>query len=649
MVKKYKFGKHFNTDAVVVDIKEDVAENLPYFRVLNVENEIVFKGLLSEGDRVYGLGENSGRLNRIGKIYINYNTDNSFHSLNSKSMYGSHNFFVLDGKTKYGFFFDSPGRVVFDMARTNRAVIDVSVQNAVTLYVLTGDTVYGIVKEFLQIIGKSFVPPLWAFGFMQSRWGYKNERDIREVVEGYKKAGIPIDSVCMDIDYMDRYMDFTVNKKRFPDLAGFVHDMKAQGIKLVPIIDAGVKAKKGYSVDDEGIKLGYFCLDKNGKPFEGAVWPGFAHFPDFLRPEVRKWFGEKFKFLTDMGLDGFWIDMNEPSIFFTRDDLKKFMYKFNKIPGEDGRYETKGVRTSNYKGFYHNADGINTVHHDVHNMYGYEMARSAGEYLNTLPQRYLLFSRSSYIGSHRYGGIWTGDNASNWENLEIFLKQLPSLNMCGLQYVGSDIGGFSLNTTRELLLRWLALGVFTPLMRNHAANTAKHQECYLFENLEDFRSVIGLRYMLLPYIYSEYVKAVLSGEPLVKPLAFMYSDDKIAVKCEDELMFGNEVIIAPFYKKGEKTRKVYLPEDMLQIDYAYGKLSETKVSKGEHLITADVGEVVFFIRDKKCIPIGVFCRNTEELDYDKLKLFGNGKEYKLYKDDGYTKNISKKNIVIMKK
>ena len=119
------------------------------------------------------------------------------------------------------------------------------------------------------------------------------------------------------------------------------------------------------------------------------------------------------------------------------------------------------------------------------------MTRAAGEAFDRIDpdRRFLMFSRSSYIGMHRYGGIWTGDNKSWWSHILLNLKMMPSLNMCGFLYTGADLGGFGADTTRELLLRFLALGVFTPLMRNHSALGTREQECYQFEDMEDFRHV----------------------------------------------------------------------------------------------------------------------------------------------------------------
>lgn len=215
------------------------------------------------------------------------------------------------------------------------------------------------------------------------------------------------------------------------------------------------------------------------------------------------------------------------------------------------------------------------------------MTRSAGEAFERISpdKRILMFSRSSYIGMHRYGGIWTGDNCSWWSHILLNLKMMPSLNMCGFLYTGADLGGFGANTTRDLLLRWLALGVFTPLMRNHAALGTREQEPYQFEHIEDFRNVIGVRYRLVPYLYSEYMKAALNDDMYFKPLAFVYPDDKLARNTEDQLMIGNEIMIAPVYTQNAIGRYVYLPEEMMFVKFlGNGNMFQEILPKGIHYV-----------------------------------------------------------------
>lgn len=645
MIQKTIFGKPFETFAITQDVDETA--KIKHFEVCITNETIEFTYQLNDRDIVYGLGEAMRGINKRGGRYISLNTDTANHSHDNPSLYSSHNFLIIDGSICFGIFFDTPSKVVFEIDYENSGEIKVLCDTInLNIYQIESENSYEITKEFLRAIGRSYIPPLWAFGYGQSRCGYKNEKDFYDVVEGYEKAGIPLDYICMDIHYMDRFIDFTVNKKRFPDLKSFTASMMEKGIHLVPITDAGVKVEKGNKVYEEGIAKEYFCRNKENGFFKAGVWPGMTHFPDFLNKNARIWFGNQYKFFTDQGIEGFWNDMNEPAIFFSEytKGPKWLCFVLDMLFGAQ-REEMKAQRLlKDYKSFYHNVDGKRVCHYDVHNIFGYFMTIATSEQLEQiLDHRFMLFTRSSYIGAGRYGGIWTGDNSSCWEHLKLNVVHMPSLNMCGFLYSGADTGGFGGEVTRELLLRWLAVSLFTPLMRNHNGSKVD-QECYKFENTEDFKDVISLRYRLLPYIYSEYMKAALTGDMYIKPIAFKYVDDEKARVIEDQLIVGGSIMMTPILEEGKASRSVYLPEDMTMVQYNGKEFICSRVKKGNITITVKLNEVVFFVLKDKLVPIGKNIKNTREVDFDDLILLGDGQEYKLYVDDGLTRKYTLENI-----
>ncbi len=645
MIKKYIYGNPFPTEAVVKEIKVS-EDKMPFFET---DGRGRFTFNLAEHDIVYGLGEQIRGINKRGWQYVSWNYDNPNHHEDTRSLYGAHNFIIVSGKETFGAFFDCAGKIEFDIGYTQRSEMKITAAgNDLSVYIITGENEKDIVKQFRNIIGRSYVPPLWAFGYGQSRWGYRNEDDIREVAKQYKAAGIPIDSIYLDIDYMERYKDFTVDSERFPDLKKLADDMKTQGIHLVPIIDAGVKIEEGYDVYEEGVQHNYFCKNAEGEDFVGAVWPGRVHFPDFLQPEARKWFGRKYSVLTDMGIEGFWNDMNEPAIFYTEDRLADTCAEIEKLTsgnmGINEYFTFTGMvaglngNTGDYDKFYHNINGKMVKHSDVHNLYGMNMTRSAFEALQEIcpEKRTLFFSRSSYIGAHRYGGIWQGDNKSWWSHILQSMQQLPALNMAGFLFTGSDTGGFGCDVTEDLMLRWLQYSLFTPLFRNHSADGTRRQELYRFDNVSAAAEMIKIRYSLIPYLYSEYLKAVLNDEMMFKPLAFDFSDDDMAKQVEDQLLLGNELMIAPVYKQNARGRYVYLPEEMMMVRMKSRNDFQTQIlEKGHHYINSELDELVFFIRNKKAIPFDRTAESTENTDISQPELLGYpDSSYVMYSDNG---------------
>ncbi len=676
MVKKYVYGRPFETYAVVnAENVSDAAESekREFFREADMKKALEpyggitwdepedgndapamqYRVRMSDGDVVYGLGENVRGINKRGWVYESKCSDDPNHTESKRSLYGAHNFIIIadadNPAASKGLFIDYPGRVIFDIGYLdkNELVITVCSGNF-TAYVVSpamdgadssDNHLYSIVRQFRHIIGKSYVPPRWAFGYQQCRWSYMSAGEICDVVDNYRRRNIPIDAVYLDIDYMERYKDFTVNKETFPDFADFVRKMREKHIHLVPIIDAGVKIEDGYGTYEEGIKNGYFCKEADGEDFVAGVWPGRVHFPDVLNEDARRWFGHGYKVLLDAGIDGFWNDMNEPAIFYSEKHLKEVFDKIDDYKGKNldiqSFFEFKGMvegvanNLGDYERFYHRAtqpDGEVVVRHDhVHNLYGFNMTRAASESFKELaPDKdILMFSRASYIGMHRYGGIWTGDNHAWWSHILLSLKMLPSLNMCGFMYVGSDVGGFNDNTTEELLMRWMGLAVFVPLMRNHAAAGTRYQELYRFTDTDTFKNIVTMRYALIPYLWEAYRKAVEQDTLMYRPLGFEHPEDRVAVATEDQLYVGEDIMICPVYTQNAVGRYVYLPEPMTMVRMKSADEYELeKYEAGHYFVEIPAQEIVFFIRDGHRIPLYKSAEYTEAVFENECEWIG---------------------------
>ena len=653
MIRRFDFGSPINTGAVVRALQAEKGP-VPHFVTGEKEGKVTFTISLNKDDMIFGLGEAVRGINKRGHLYRAWNSDDFSHTENKASIYASHNLLLFFGPQKlFGVYFDDPGAVEFDLGYTRGDTAAMTSENGdLSVYIIEGESLTAICREFRGLIGRSYLPPKWAFGYIQSRWGYESDPELRQVVKEHRDRHIPLDGVCMDIDYMDDYKDFTWDEKKFPDLKKFNQDMRDEHIRLIPIIDAGVKQLKGYDTCDEGLEKGYFVKKADGKPFVGAVWPGRSYFPDFLREDVRVWFGDQYGKLMDQGVEGFWNDMNEPALFYSEESIAEAFAVADQLRNENldinsafalkDAFNGTANSMADYRRFYHEVDGKTIRHDKVHNLYGAFMTRAADEGFRRYDasKRFLMFSRASFIGAHRYGGVWQGDNNSWWAHIKLNLQMLPSLNMCGFLYTGADLGGFGCNTTEDLLLRWLQLGVFTPLMRNHSAKGTREQEAYRFANWEDMRDILTVRYALVPYLYSEFMKAALTDGMYFRPLAFDYPTDDTACRVEDQVMLGEDCMIAPVYEQNVRGRHVYLPEDMLMVRFRSAQDYDlTPMEAGHYWIEMALDEMPLFIRRGHVIPLAKPAEYVEGIDHTDLKLLGwldEGVTITLYNDDGYT-------------
>ncbi len=653
MIRRYDYGTPFPTGAIVQPLIAG-EDKMPHFTVLREGRQVSFHYRMDEDDMIFGLGETVRGINKRGHLYRSWNSDDFSHTEDKHSLYASHNlvlFFRPGRRSVFGLYVDDPGPVTFDLGYTrgDQAVIT-SENGDFSAYCIEAGSLTGAAQEFRRMTGRSYLPPKWGLGYIQSRWGYASQEDLRTVVRSHRERQIPLDIVSMDIDYMEDYKNFTWSKENFPDLPGLIEELRQQHIRVMPIIDAGIKAEAGDPTYEEGMKKGYFCQKADGSVFVGAVWPGRAVFPDFLRPEVRTWFGQCCRRLLETGVEALWCDMNEPALFYSDEGLEQAFRTVDSLRGADigvqDYFTLKDAFTrmanspEDYRRFHHLVDGAPVRHDRAHNLYGAMMTRAVAQGMRAFRpgKRPLLFSRSSFIGAHRDGGVWQGDNFAWWSHLRLNLTQLAGLNLCGFLYSGADLGGFGGNTTGDLLLRWLQLGVFTPMMRNHAALGTRAQEIYQFDCWQQMRDVLTVRYALLPFLYSELVKAALEDHMLFRPLAFDYPLDITACRVEDQLMLGSACMIAPVLEQNARGRYVYLPEDMLLVRFRSAEDYDlTPYPKGHHWISLQTREFPLFIRRGQVIPLAQSAQYAAAVDASRLTLLGwvdGDVSFTLYDDDG---------------
>ncbi|MBP1918405.1 TIM-barrel domain-containing protein [Youngiibacter multivorans] len=644
------YGEPMDTGAVVCRLGNEIeADGFGHVELLGPDASRITMELKKK-DIVYGLGANLGGINKRGRKYESYCTDEPVHSEEKKRLYAAHNFLMISGNGAKGFFIDFPGLIGYDIGCSDKdkLIIDVAGEDF-AVYEIDGKNEDEVVQRFHSIIGRSYVPPKWGLGYFQSRWGYETSKDVRRVKKSFDDLGIPLEGIYLDLDYMEDFKDFSVSDERFPDMEELVREFKEDGVYIIPIIDAGVKIEKGYDIYEEGILNDHFVKTEAGKPYVAAVWPGKVHLPDFLRPETRKWWGEKYKVLTDLGIEGYWNDMNEPAIFYDEEELEKAVDAAIASKGANlgvlkyfelkDLFKDMGNRERYYRTFYHEVDGKVVVNEKVHNLYGQNMTVAAGEGLRSiLGKRHVLISRASSTGMHRHSGIWTGDNSSWWSHLELNIRMMPSINMAGFYYVGADTGGFGNSTNWELLTRWLQFSAFTPLYRNHSAIGNDFQEPYIFgdEVTGWNREIIKARYALIPYLYSEMMKSVMNGTMMFRPLSFMFRDDA-SKDTEDQLLLGKELMLTPVTKPNASGRTVYLPEDMAEVTFRDGEVSLERTASGLRRLEYGFDCLKFYLRKDSILPYSSPSMNVRSLDIGTLHAIAyvdKEAEYVLYDDDG---------------
>lgn len=565
---------------------------------------------LGKEDAVYGLGDKPGCLNRRGYVYVNWNTDNPAPHVDSfKSLYKSIPFFMVLGENYcYGIFADNTYKTTFDFGFESSEYYIVSHEKGfLDYYFFPGEKPSDVVKKYTGLTGTTPLFQRWIYGSHQSRWGYCSQDEILGIAEAFEKNEIPCDVIHMDIDYMDGYRVFTFDKERFPDTKALSETLADKGIKLISIIDPGVKKDEAYFMYREGMEMDAFAHDAQGAVYENAVWPGTSVFPDFSREDVRKWWGEKSKILLDHGIRGIWNDMNEPASF--------------RGPLPDDVKFAAGA------------------HDAIHNIYGHLMAKATYEGLleQDNGRRPFVLTRAAYAGSQKYCGGWTGDNHSIWAHLTLSLEQICNLSLCGMAMCGSDIGGFGSDVTPELLVRFYQAAVFAPFFRNHSAVGTRRQEPWLFDEKtrDAVRKTVRLRYRFIPYIYDLARECERTGEPIVRPLVYEYPHDKMVRNICDEYLLGKFVLVAPVTVPGKFAREVYLPEGEW-----YDYETNEKYTGGKYILAdAPLDKVPVFIRAGAILPVAEGnIQSTEDITSENTRILtypGQG-TFIHYEDDNET-------------
>jgi len=570
---------------------------------------ITYRKLYAD-EKFIGLGEKTGNLNRRGTSYTNWNTDAVDYNNKSDPLYKTFPFFIgLHSGLTYGLFLDNTHKSYFDFGATTDDEMSWFGADGgdMNYYFFGAQGVAKIIEDYTWLTGRMEMPPLWSLGYQQCRWSYMSTKEVLKIAKTFRKKKIPADVMYCDIDYMEGFKIFTWNKKTFAHPQAMMDKLKTMGFHLVTIVDPGIKIEEGYKEYDEGIAYDCFAKYPDGENYTGYVWPGRCHFPDFFRDDVREWWGAAFTPLTDVGVDGFWNDMNEPAAWGQN---IPWMVKFG------DKYMP-----------------------EVRNVYGMQMARATYEGTRKIMmnKRPFVLTRAAYAGTQRYSAIWTGDNTGTDEHMLLGQRLVNSLGITGMSFTGVDIGGFSGNPTPELMVRWNSLGVYTPMFRNHAIQGSKMREPWEWGKFNEqiIKKDIEQRYKLLPYIYSAFYQSTQTGLPISRTLAIEYPfDEKVYFeRFQNQFMFGDALLVAPV-ESDKLTTDVYLPKG------DWYRLSTDEKLKGGKITAAasPLTDLPVFVKAGAVIPMQSVTQSTAAKGDGILQLhIWNGKkatEFFYYEDDG---------------
>ncbi|MEN9225115.1 MAG: glycoside hydrolase family 31 protein, partial [Thermostichus sp. DRC_bins_24] len=572
-------------------------------------------------DQVYGLGERAGLLNKRGRRYSHWTRDCWNYDAHSDNLYQAIPWalFLRPGLC-YGLFLHCTHWSQFDLGQTDPEQLAIEVHAPeLDHYLIYGPTPDLVLNTYTQLTGRTPLPPLWALGYQQCRWSYHSAAQVEAVAQQFRQRRIPCDVIYFDIDYMRGYRVFTWDPLRFPDPKALITRLNQAGFQVVTIVDPGVKfdPEANYPIFDQGLAQDFFIRRADGHLFHGYVWPGKTLFPDFQRPEVRQWWGDWQRVLTEVGVAGIWNDMNEPAL--------------NDRPFGDGG-QIVDIPHDAPQG----SPWERTTHAETHNLYGLMMARASREGLERLNphQRPFVLTRSGFAGIQRWSAVWTGDNQSSWEHLEMSLPMLCNLGLSGVSFVGADIGGFGGNAGPELFARWMQLGILYPLMRGHTAmGTRPHEPWSFGPEIEAIcRQAIELRYRLLPYLYSLFWESSQTGSPILRPLLYEFPTDPQTYDCSDQAMLGSALLAAPVLRPGIRYRAVYLPEGTW-FDWWTGQRHRGPT----HILAeAPLDRLPLFARAGSIVPLAPVFPSTALAHWDPLtlRLYPGDGSFTLYEDQG---------------
>jgi alpha-glucosidase len=506
----------------------------------------IHRARLRSEEQIYGLGERAASLNlrtvndpqQPHKIYQMWNYDpGGRYGPGTDPLYICIPVYLgLHDLDSYLIFYENSFRAEFTFAEEALAHFT---GGALRYYITIGQPA-DLLKQYTELTGRAPLPPRWALGYHQSRWGDRTEATVQQEVEAFQAHDLPLSAVHLDIDCQVDHRAFTLDPKRFPNLDRFTQNLSKAGVRLIAINNPGIRYSRHSNLFLEGQILNAFCTYPTGELVVAPVWAGRTAFPDFTNPKVRAWWSRQYAYLLDVGVSGFWHDMNEPAAFVIWGD--------HSLPNVA----------------QHCLEGRGGDHREAHNLYGLLEAEAGYQSIRQYRpnQRPFIVSRSGWAGLQRYAWTWTGDTISTWEALRQTIATVIGLGLSGIPYSGPDIGGFQGNPSAELYLRWFQMATFLTFYRTHSSTSVSPRAPWTYPEpyLSILHRFLHLRYQLMPYLYTLAWKTTQKGYPPVRPLFWVDPSDRSLWNIEDAFCLGDALLICPIVREGERSRTVTLPK-----------------------------------------------------------------------------------------
>lgn len=593
------------------------------------------------GENFFGLGQSRVDFNKTGKAVINWNKDLyggsepfSVGGNDAGSVYYTSNPFFISTKG-YGIYFDNSSRTVFNMGKENSQYyffgsLSPVAKGEMIYYFIYGPNLKKVITRYTDMTGKSFFPPRWTFGNMQSHWGYtQNDVDYKQgtVSWTYRNKNIPCDAMICDIEwYACQCAPVAWNRDNFPNAVAMIKNLHDNGFKVLTIDDPNISDNQSACTQafSTASTNNYFAQTAAGQ-ISKVNWPwgGSSGLMDFFNTEAQSWWGQLHTPRMDEGIDGFWLDMNEPA-------------RYN----ADMRFNlSKTTPLGDIK--------------ELHNVYALAHARTnylwMRNYFDNIAKnnkRPFLIVRGGFCGQQKFALNWSGDISRDWDWYSSQIYQAMSAGICGFPLWSHDLGGFMGSKPSENLMgRWIEFGAFSPICRFHYMNGDPANEPWQHgtkvENIA--RTYLQLRYRLKPYLYNEIAKSVVfkTGLPIMRALVLEYQDDVNTFNQSSEYLYGSNLLIAPVVTQDAVRRSVYLPKGSW-IDYWDG--TEYTGPQTIANYSAPLEKLPIFVRAGAIIPMYPVMNFDKEKPADPItyEIYPQGTSADtLYEDEGETHEYQK--------